>query len=164
MHNLSCENEFYFHENEKWFPYQMLSTYPCFETEAWGNSEMAYYFVLRTLFKWPKFISYEEILSHYNLLVDTIKYRCRLQALILTFKRCPNYISSIILWMLILVLGIEIGKINSSFKIACVASISFAPFPLPPHSFFFLLSSQLSWRTRAETLAMQASFKRALIL
>ena len=34
---------------------------------------------------------------------------------------------------------------------------NFAPFPLPPHSFFFLLSSQLSLRTRAETLAMQAS-------
>ena len=35
--------------------------------------------------------------------------------------------------------------------------VSFAPFPLPPHSFFFLLSSQPSRRTRAETLAMQAS-------
>ena len=32
---------------------------------------------------------------------------------------------------------------------------SFAPFPLPSNS-FFLLSSQLSRRTRAETLAMQA--------
>ena len=42
MHNLSCENEFYLHENEKWFPYQGLSTYPRFETEARGNSEMAY--------------------------------------------------------------------------------------------------------------------------
>ena len=42
MHNLSCENEFYLHENEKWFPYQSLSTYPRFETEARGNSEMAY--------------------------------------------------------------------------------------------------------------------------
>ena len=38
MHNLSCENEFYLHENEKWFPYQRLSTYPRFETETRGNS------------------------------------------------------------------------------------------------------------------------------
>ena len=30
-------------------------------------------------------------------------------------------------------------------------------FPLPPRSFFFLLSSQFSRRTRAETLAMQAN-------
>ena len=43
MHNLSCENEFYLHENEKWFPHQRLSTYPSFETETRGNSEMAYY-------------------------------------------------------------------------------------------------------------------------
>ena len=35
-------NEFYLHENEKWFPYQRLSTYPRFEIEARGNSEMAY--------------------------------------------------------------------------------------------------------------------------
>ena len=42
MHNLSFENEFYLHENEKGFPYQRLSTYPRFETEARGNSEMAY--------------------------------------------------------------------------------------------------------------------------
>ena len=42
MHNLSRENEFYLHENEKWFPYQRLSTYPRFETEARGNSDMAY--------------------------------------------------------------------------------------------------------------------------
>ena len=42
MHNLSCENEFYLHENEKWFPYQRLSTEPRFETEARGNSEMVY--------------------------------------------------------------------------------------------------------------------------
>ena len=38
----SCENEFYLRENEKWFPYQRLHTYPSFETEARGNSEMAY--------------------------------------------------------------------------------------------------------------------------
>ena len=41
MLNLSCENEFYLHENEKLFPYQRLSTYPRFETETRGNSEMA---------------------------------------------------------------------------------------------------------------------------
>ena len=29
-------------ENEKWFPYKRLSTYPLFETEARGNSELAY--------------------------------------------------------------------------------------------------------------------------
>ena len=28
--------------NEKWSPYQRLSNYPCFETEARGNSEMAW--------------------------------------------------------------------------------------------------------------------------
>ena len=42
MHNLSRENEFYLNENEKWFPYQRLSSYPRFKTEAWENSEMAY--------------------------------------------------------------------------------------------------------------------------
>ena len=41
MHNLSCENEFYVDDNEKSFPYQRLSTYPRFDTEALGNSEMA---------------------------------------------------------------------------------------------------------------------------
>ena len=33
---------FFLDENEKWFPYQRLSTYPRFETEAHGNLEMAY--------------------------------------------------------------------------------------------------------------------------
>ena len=37
MHNLSCENEFYLLENEKWFAYQRLSTHPRFETEAPGR-------------------------------------------------------------------------------------------------------------------------------
>ena len=37
MHNLSCKNEFYLHENEKSFPYQRLSTYPRFEAEAGGT-------------------------------------------------------------------------------------------------------------------------------
>ena len=41
MHNLSCENKFYLHENEKWFAYQRLSTYPRFETLARGNSGIA---------------------------------------------------------------------------------------------------------------------------
>ena len=35
------------------------------------------------------------------------------------------------------------------------ASVSFAPFPLPLIPVFFLLSSQLCRRTRAQTLAMQ---------
>ena len=48
MHNFSCENEFYLHENEKSFPYQRLSTYPCFDTEAEGNSEMVYYYLWLT--------------------------------------------------------------------------------------------------------------------
>ena len=42
---LSSKNphfEFYLHENEKRFPYQRLSTYLRFETEARGNSKMAY--------------------------------------------------------------------------------------------------------------------------
>ena len=43
VHNLSCENEFYLHENEKLFSYQMLSTSPRFDTEALRNSEMAYF-------------------------------------------------------------------------------------------------------------------------
>ena len=42
VHNLSCENDFYLHENEKLFPYQRLSTYPRFETEVRENSEVAY--------------------------------------------------------------------------------------------------------------------------
>ena len=32
----------YLHENEKSFPYQRLSNSPRFDTEAQGNSEMAY--------------------------------------------------------------------------------------------------------------------------
>ena len=43
VHNLSCENEFNLYENEKSFSNQRLSTYPRFDTEARGNSEMAYY-------------------------------------------------------------------------------------------------------------------------
>ena len=39
MHNLSCENEFYWHENENSFAYQRLSTYPRFETEAGGTQK-----------------------------------------------------------------------------------------------------------------------------
>ena len=37
MHNLSCANEFYLHENEKWCSYQRLSTYPRFKTKARGE-------------------------------------------------------------------------------------------------------------------------------
>ena len=39
---LKWEWNLFLHENEKWFPYQRLSTYPRFETEAPRNSEMAY--------------------------------------------------------------------------------------------------------------------------
>ena len=41
------ENEFYLHENEERFQYQML-THPRFETEARGNSEMAYWILFLT--------------------------------------------------------------------------------------------------------------------
>ena len=40
--NLSSGNEFYLHENKGLFSYQWLRTWPRFETEAWGNSELAY--------------------------------------------------------------------------------------------------------------------------
>ena len=43
MHNVSCENEFYLHENEKRFPYQRLSTYPRFETEPRGTRKWPIY-------------------------------------------------------------------------------------------------------------------------
>ena len=46
MHNLSCENEFYLHENKICFPYQRLTL---FETEARGNSELAYWPIIRAL-------------------------------------------------------------------------------------------------------------------
>ena len=36
---LPFENEIYLHDNEKSFPYQRMSTYPRFDTEARGNSE-----------------------------------------------------------------------------------------------------------------------------
>ena len=49
MHNVSCENKFYLHEKEQWFPYQRLSTYPRFEKEARGNSELAYSLTLNML-------------------------------------------------------------------------------------------------------------------
>ena len=32
-----------FRENEKWFPYQRLGTYPRFKPDARGNPEMAYF-------------------------------------------------------------------------------------------------------------------------
>ena len=45
VHNLSCENEFYLHENEKLFPYwkaKHLTLFGfCFDREARGNSEKA---------------------------------------------------------------------------------------------------------------------------
>ena len=69
--------------------------------------------------------------------------------------------------------------IQTRYLLACVASVSnrvtarklereqnrkrlssFIPLPLPRHSFFFLLSSQLSRRTREEALATQPSYLR----
>lgn len=54
--------------------------------------ENANYYVLRTIFNLPKFVSYEKILSQYNL--DTKKHRHLVQALILMFKGYPNYRSN----------------------------------------------------------------------
>ena len=42
---LSYENEFNLHVNENSFSYERMSTKTRFETEAKGNSEMAYSFV-----------------------------------------------------------------------------------------------------------------------
>ena len=43
MHNFSSENKFYLNENETSFPYERLSTLkPRFDTEARGDSEIAY--------------------------------------------------------------------------------------------------------------------------
>ena len=43
VHNLSYEDEFYLHENEKSFSYQRLSTYSRFETEAGGTRKWPYF-------------------------------------------------------------------------------------------------------------------------
>ena len=56
MHNLSCKNEFYLHENEKSFPYQRLSTYPRFEAEAGGelgNGLLNLFQELESVIHWP---------------------------------------------------------------------------------------------------------------
>ena len=42
MQNLSCENEFYLHDNKKSFSQERFCTWPRFKTEACGISEMAY--------------------------------------------------------------------------------------------------------------------------
>ena len=42
MQNLSCENEFYLHDNKNSFSQERLCTWPRFKTEACGISEMAY--------------------------------------------------------------------------------------------------------------------------
>ena len=36
-----CDNEFHLHQNKNSFSYHLLCIQTCFETEAWGNSEMA---------------------------------------------------------------------------------------------------------------------------
>ena len=42
VQNLSCENEFYLHDNEKSFSQERFCTWPHFKTEACGISEMTY--------------------------------------------------------------------------------------------------------------------------
>ena len=46
MQNFSCENEFYLHEYKNALSDQWLCTFTHLETEAWCNSEMAYYGLL----------------------------------------------------------------------------------------------------------------------
>ena len=52
----------------------------------------ANYYLHRTLFNLPKFISYEQILLRYNL--DSIKHRKASQALTLVYNGYPNYTSN----------------------------------------------------------------------
>ena len=75
MRNLSCENEFYLHENEKLFPYQGLSTYPRFETEARGKTEKAYF---RCLMFYPPFeqLRPEESRHHADFFVSVVIPYC----------------------------------------------------------------------------------------
>ena len=54
--------------------------------------ENANYYVLRTLFNLPKFISYEQILLQYNL--NSIKLRRLVQALTLVYNGYPIYMSN----------------------------------------------------------------------
>ena len=49
MQNLSCENEFYLHDNKKSFTQERFCTWPRFKTEASGISEMAYYTTNRAI-------------------------------------------------------------------------------------------------------------------
>ena len=44
MKNLSCENEFYLHDNKKSFSQERFCTWPRFKKEACGISEMTYSF------------------------------------------------------------------------------------------------------------------------
>ena len=46
MHNNSYENEFNLHVNEFSFSHERMSTKTCFEKEAKGDSEMAYYNII----------------------------------------------------------------------------------------------------------------------
>ena len=43
VQNLSCENEFYLHDNKKLFTQERFCTWPRFKTEACGISEVAYF-------------------------------------------------------------------------------------------------------------------------
>ena len=47
VQNLSCENEFYLHDNKKSFSQERTCTWPRFKAEACGISEMAYLKELR---------------------------------------------------------------------------------------------------------------------
>ena len=69
-----------------------------------------------------------------------------------------------LVWLMFRVLSNSTAPIRNSFPKSwgLRASVYFFSLPLPCHSFsFFLLSSQLYWRTRAETLVTQA--KRFLL-
>ena len=45
--NLSCENEFYLHDNKKSFSQERFCTWPRFKAEACGISQMGYWLVAK---------------------------------------------------------------------------------------------------------------------
>ena len=66
MQNLSCENEFYLHDNKKAFTQERFCTWPRFKTEACGISEMAYsLFVYReNCVKLPAEVNTQSLVTH----------------------------------------------------------------------------------------------------
>ena len=86
VHNLSCENEFYLHENEKSFPYRRLSTHPRFETEGRRNSEMAY-----CLKVWIKSRFANHFMQVFKVYCQSFKFYCQ-QLRSFTFKRRYIYL------------------------------------------------------------------------